>query len=70
MASSKKPRESADAAYRRIQKAATEQSDNELAAVRKKTARLKTMRLEKQAAEQPAPSPAKKLRHSRKKSTP
>ena len=70
MGNPKEPRESADAVYRRIQKAATAQTDNELAAIRKKTARLKAMRLEKEAAERPATSPPKKPRHARRKSTP
>src|SRR5688572_19785278 len=47
MRNPKEPRESA-AAYRRIQKAATGQTDNELAAIR--IARLKAMRREKWSA--------------------
>jgi hypothetical protein len=67
MTKSREPRESAEAAYRRIQKAATEHTKDELAAIRKKTARLKAIRLEKEAAERKEPARPKKPGRSRKK---
>jgi hypothetical protein len=53
----KEPRETAEARFERIQKIATAESAAELTAVRGKTARLKALRMEKEAAEREAATP-------------
>ena len=68
MPRAKEPRETAEARFERIQKTATEETEAELTAVRKKTARLKALRLQKESAEIP-PEPTKKPARPRKKAS-
>lgn len=55
----KETRETAEARFDRIQKTVTNETTTERLAVRKKTALLKALRLEKEAAEREAEVPAK-----------
>ena len=50
----KEPRETAEARFERIQKIVTNEADAERTAIRKKTARLKALRMERDAAAQEA----------------
>jgi hypothetical protein len=50
----KEPRETAEARFDRIQRIVTNEADAERIAVRKKTARLKALRMERDAASQEA----------------
>ena len=50
----KEPRETAEARFERIQKIVTNEADAERTAIRKKTARLKALRMELDAALQEA----------------
>jgi hypothetical protein len=69
----KEPRETAEARFERIQKIVTNEADAERTAIRKKTARLKALRMERDAALQEAkvteaPVPSRKERRGKPES--
>jgi hypothetical protein len=64
MTKAKEPRETAEERFERVRRTVAKETDDELAAVRKKTARLKALREEKEAAARAetakAPPPSRK----------
>jgi hypothetical protein len=64
MPKAKEPRETAEEKFERVRRTVAKETDDELAKVRKKTARLKALREEKAAADRAeaakAPAPSRK----------
>jgi outer membrane protein TolC len=66
MTKAKEQRETAEERFERVRKVVAKEAEDDLAAVRKKTARLKALREEKEAAERQV-EPEKPARPSRRK---